>query len=289
VHDLVYRNGRIVPLVDARLSPGQSGLLTGWGVFTTTRIYDGRPFAFERHWNRLRIDADLIRLPFEFALEEVRAAVDEVLRANQVVNGCARIYFISNKAGFWHSEEALPVTDLLICTSDLPVFPRPTSLAVQEHGRDTTHPLVNVKVTSWLHNVWSLEQARRRGFDEVILLNQRGEVAECTSANLFCVGESAIETPPLSAGCLPGVTREVLLEIGAEAGLPVKERTLSLKDLHTAEEVFITSTSREVLPVGRIEEHRVPREEGKVTGRVAQVFSNHVADYFAKSAANTRP
>jgi branched-subunit amino acid aminotransferase/4-amino-4-deoxychorismate lyase len=81
----------------------------------------------------------------------------------------------------------------------------------------------------------------------------------------------------------------VLLEIGAEAGLPVKERTLSLKDLHTAEEVFITSTSREVLPVGRIEEHRVPREGGKVTGRVAHAFSNYVANYFAKSAAKTRP
>jgi branched-subunit amino acid aminotransferase/4-amino-4-deoxychorismate lyase len=98
-----------VPLAEARLSPGQSGLLTGWGVFTTARIYDGRPFAFERHWQRLCIDAGRIRLPFEFAREEVRAAVDEVLRANQVVNGCARVYFISNKAGFWHSEEALPV------------------------------------------------------------------------------------------------------------------------------------------------------------------------------------
>jgi branched-chain amino acid aminotransferase len=285
----VHHNGRILPLAEARLSPGQSGLLTGWGVFTTTRVYEGRPFAFQCHWSRLCRDAERIRLPLAFSLEEVRVALDEVLEANQVVNGCARLYFISNKAGFWHSEEDLPFTDFLICTSDLPAFARPASLAVQEHGRDSTHPLVNVKVTSWLHNVWSLEQAHGRGFDEVILLNERGEVAECTSANMFRVSGGAIDTPPLSSGCLPGVTREVLLEIGAGAGLPIKERVLTMKDIHAAEEVFITSTSREVLPVGRIEGHRIPQAEGAMTGRAAQAFSNYVADYFAKSAANTWP
>jgi len=279
----------MLPVSEAHLSPGQSGLLSGWGIFTTVRIYRGQPFAFERHWNRLRIDAERIRLPFDFRLGKVRAALDELLSANQVAEGCARVYFISNKAGFWHSGEELPATDLLILTSDLPRFPRPTSLAVQEHGRDTTHPLVNVKVTSWLHNVWSLEQAHARGFDEVILLNERGEVAECTSANAFCVSKGAIETPPLSAGCLPGVTREVLLEIGVAAGFSIREKTLTLEDLYAAEEVFITSTSREVLSVGRIEEHRVPQAEGEVTGRAAQAFANHVADYFAQSAANTRP
>jgi branched-chain amino acid aminotransferase len=289
VHSLVHHNGRTLPLAEARLSPGQSGLLTGWGVFTTTRVYEGRPFAFQRHWNRLCTDAERIRLPLAFTLEGVRAALDEVLKANQVVNGCARLYFLNNKAGFWHSEEDLPVTDLLICTSDLPMFPRPTSLAVQERGRDSTHPLVNVKVTSWLHNVWSLEQAHGRGFDEVILLNERGEVAECTSANVFRVSGGAIETPPLSSGCLPGITREVLLEIGAGAGLSIRERALTLKDLYAAEEVFITSTSREALPVGRIEDHQVPQAEGPMTGRAAQTFSRYVVEYFAKSATNTRP
>lgn len=282
MHNYVLHNNELTPLAQARLSPGQSGLLSGWGLFTTMRIYEGRPFAFERHWERLRRDAERVQLPFPFSSQAVRGSLDQVICANQVSSGIARVYFINNKAGHWHSEESLPATDLLICTSDLPAFPSPTRLALQEHGRDTTHPLTGTKVTSWLSNVWSLEQAHKRGFDEVIVLNERKELAECTAANVFCVLEGSVATPPLSAGCLPGVTRDVLLEIGRDLKPPVQERTLTLSDLRTAQEVFITSTSREVLPVSQVEDYQVPLAPGPVTQRLAQVFSDYVRQYFAR-------
>jgi branched-chain amino acid aminotransferase len=127
-----------------------------------------------------------------------------------------------------------------------------------------------------LTNVWSLDQAQRNGFDEVILLNDSGEVTECTAANVFCVRGGVTATPPLSAGCLPGVTRDVLLEIGRQTGLAIKETRLTVEDLYGAEEVFITSTTREVQAVSQIEDHRFPGTPGPITKRLARAFSDYV-------------
>ncbi len=284
IHQLAYHNDRILPVADTRLSPGQAGLLNGWGLFTTMRIYHGQAFAFERHWNRLCRDAERTQLPFPFGSEDVHRALHELIRANCVGEGCARIYFINNQGSSWRSEEPLPPTDLLITTSNLPQFVRPARLSVCAAGRFAAHPLAGTKVTSWLQNAWSLERAQQQGFQEVILLNERGEVAECTSANVFCVLEGALLTPPLASGCLPGVTREILFEIGAENGLPATERTLTLDDLRRATEVFITSTSRELLPVAHIADHRVPQAPGPVAKRLQDAFSGYVTQYFARPA-----
>jgi len=289
MHKFVFHNDRILPLSEVRLSPGQAGLLSGWGIFTTMRIYDGRAFAFERHWKRLRTDAGRIQLPFDFEAEAVRANLCQLIRANNVQDGCVRVYFVHNKVGIWGSGEAMPVTDLIMYTSDRPVRVGPTDLAVQAHGRHAAHPLCGAKVTSWLENMWSLEQAHQRGFEEVILLNERGEVAECTAANIFCVRDGAVQTPPLSSGCLPGVTREVLLEVASQQGVLIQEKPLTLQELQQAREVFITSTTREVQPVRRIEEHRVPLVPGPLTASLAQAFSDCVRRYFARGNTGPRP
>jgi branched-chain amino acid aminotransferase len=156
-------------------------------------------------------------------------------------------------------------------------------LAVQAQGRHAASPFAGVKVTSWLQNVRMLDQAMQRGFDEVILLNERDEVAECTAANIFCVHNGEVSTPPLSAGCLPGVTRGALFELGEEGGVPVREATLSLQDLFEADEVFITSTTREVQPVSQIEERQIAQVGGPVTERLAEAFSRHVAESLLKT------
>ena len=181
----------------------------------------------------------------------------EVLRANHVKEGCARIYAIYNQAGFWRSGEEFPPADLIIYSSDLPAYSHHARLGVREPGRHAASPSAGVKVTSWLVNVWSLQEAQREGFDEVVMLNERGEVAECTAANIFCVKGGRVATPPLNSGCLEGVTRGVLLEVGAAAGVPVEEKTLLPQDLHAADEVFISSTNRNLLPVSEIAGRKV--------------------------------
>lgn len=284
MHGFVCHNGNVVPLEQVRLSPGQAGLLSGWGLFTTLRLYDGQPFAFERHWQRFTRDAARVHMPFAFSAERVLSDLLALVGANRVQNGAARVFFVYNRFGLWHSEESLPLVDVLIYTTDLPVHTGAVHLGLQSHGRHAANPLTGTKVTSWLQNVWSLERSRERGFEEVILLNERGEVAECTATNLFCVRGGRVETPALSAGCLAGVTREVLLELGRELSLPIEECSLTPENLYQAEEVFITSTTRELQPVALIEDNRISQAPGPMTACLARVFSEYVASYFARRA-----
>ena len=279
IHRFVFHNDRVVPIEQVRLSPGQAGLLNGWGLFTTIRIVEGIPFAFERHWKRLVRDATRTHCPFPFEEETVRAQLREVLRANDVREGCARIYAIYNQVGFWRSDEKIPQVDLLLYSAGLPNYREPARLGLREQGRHAASPLAGVKVTSWLNNVWCLHEAQQAGFDEVVLLNERGEVAECTAANIFCVRAGRVATPPLSAGCLAGITRGVLLEIGAAAGVPVEEHILRPEDLYTADEVFISSTNRSMLGVSEINGHKLANAPGPITKNLEKVFADYMREY----------
>jgi len=273
-----------MPVEQVRLSPGQAGLLNGWGLFTTLRIIDGEAFAYERHWRRLEKDAARTHIPFPFDGAKVRTQLRELLRANGVREGAARIYIVYNKVGLWQSDEPFPQADLILYTAGLPTYREPARLALREHGRHAASPLAGVKVISWLNNVWNLAEAQQRGFDEVVLLNERGEAAECTAANIFCARGGKVLTPPLSSGCLEGVTRAVLLEIAPDAGVPIAEQTLRPQELFSADEVFLSSTNRSLLAVGEIEGHRIAAAPGPITQRLDQAFASYVADYIARRA-----
>jgi branched-chain amino acid aminotransferase len=286
IHRYVFHNDRLMPVEDVRLSPGQSGLLSGWGLFTTLRVADGVPFAFERHWHRLAKDATKTHCPFPFEENKVRAQLSGVLLANKVKDGTARIYVIYNQRGFWTSEERFPDADLLIYSAGLPAYREPARLGIREQGRHAASPLAGVKVTSWLLNVWNLYEAQQSGYDEVLLLNERGEAAECTAANIFCVRDGRVLTPPLDSGCLEGITRSVLLEIGAAAGVPVEERMLRPEDLYSADELFISSTNRSLLGVGELAGH-VFSAPGPITRKLEQVFSSYIATYVAAHSTAT--
>ncbi|HEV2521784.1 MAG TPA: aminotransferase class IV [Candidatus Acidoferrales bacterium] len=288
IHRLIFHNDRIVPVDEARLSPGQAGLLNGWGLFTTMRIFQGEAFAYERHWRRLEKDAARIRLPFSFDPDKVRRDLGELLSANQVVEGTARIYLINNRVGFWLGGEAMPEVDLILCTAGLPAYSGEARLGVAEHGRHAASPLAGVKTTAWLNNVWHLAEAQKSGWSEVILLNERREVAECTSANIFCVKNGAIFTPPLSSGCLEGVTRSVLLEIAPRAGVPLSEKTLMLEDLYAADEVFITSTNRSLLGVSEISGRRYSTVSGPLVQKLERAFEAAMREYVAARGSTVR-
>jgi branched-chain amino acid aminotransferase len=285
IHRYVHHNGALKPIEDVRLSPGQAGLLAGWGLFTTLRVWDGELFAFERHWARLERDAKRTRVPFPFDAEKVRGQMHEVLLANEVREGTARVYVVYNKVGFWQSEEPMPEVDLILYSAGLPNYREPVRLGLREHGRHAASPLAGVKVTSWLNNVWNLAEAHEAGWDEVVLLNERGEVAECTAANIFCVRGGRVLTPPLSSGCLEGVTRDTLLEIAHASGVPASEQTLMPDDLYGAEEVFISSTNRNLLGVGEIAGHKFARAPGPVTLKLEKALAAFVAEYVAARKA----
>jgi len=285
IHPNVFHNDALLPVGKVRLSPGQAGLICGWGIFTTLRISRGEAFAYERHWRRLEKDATLTRLPMPYTAAKVRVHLHEVIRANQVTEGCARIYLVYNTVGFWQSDEKQPQVDLIIYSAGLPEHRETVRLALREHGRHATSPLAGVKSISWLNNVWAVSEAAREGFDEVVMLNERGEVAECTSANIFAVKSEKILTPPLNSGCLEGVTRGILMEIAPEAGVSVVEQALRPEDLYSADEVFISSTNRNLISAGEIAGNTIPAP-GPVCERLNDLFDAYVTDYVSRRLAS---
>jgi branched-chain amino acid aminotransferase len=289
IHRYVFHNDQVLPIEKARLSPGQAGLINGWGLFTTLRIVHGEAFAYERHWRRLEKDAAIVRLPMPYAGPRVRVYLQEVIRANNVSEGCARIYLVYNSVGFFRSDEAMPSVDLIINTAPLPEYPSAIRLGLREQGRHAASALAGVKTISWLNNVWSVAEAQKQGFDEVVMLNERGEVAECTAANIYAVRSDTVLTPPLSSGCLEGVTRSVLLEISGEAGVAVKEQALKPDDLFSADEVFVSSTNRNVLGVVEIAGKKFAAAPGPITQRISEAFHTYLNDYVSRRlAAATR-
>jgi branched-chain amino acid aminotransferase len=283
LHRYILHNDAIRGVSEPLLAAGQVGLLSGWGVFTTLRVQEGVLFAFERHWARLTRDAAALHIAMPGDPEEVRLRLLELVEANHAQNSTLRLDFVRNTGGMWAAPNARE-TDVIALTADTKDWGRGVRLAYQAEARHAASGFAGAKILSWAMNLTWLETAQRRGFDEVILLNERGEVAECTSANLFAAVGDTVFTPPLSSGCLPGVTREVLLDAVQAPGVEIVEKTLFPSDLEAAEEVFITSTTRDLLPVAEIEGRKTGTASRAVKALSAS-FGSYLDNYVAEHKA----
>jgi branched-chain amino acid aminotransferase len=257
MHSYVLYNDQVLPSTEPFLRAGQIGLLAGWGVFTTFRVYGGVPFAFERHWERLSRDSRILHVPFTQDPKKVYAALLRLIEANHAHEGVLRLCVVRSEGGFWAGPGSGNPSDILAMTNEVNNWKDQAALSVAPHVRYTAYPFAGTKSLSWAPSLTLFETAKSQGFDEVILLNERGEATECTSANLFATKGGVTRTPPLSAGASPGVTRAVMLEELDLPDAPVIESVLSLDDLYEADEVFITSTSRELIPVLRIQDREL--------------------------------
>lgn len=259
IHRFVLHNQDIREAGELSLSPGQIGLLSGWGVFSTLRVAGGVPFAFERHWARIARDAARLHVAIPDDSQAVRGKLLELLRANRAPDCTLRLAIVRNGGGIWAGPSNGRDSDVIALTVDTKDWGTGVKLAYQANGRHAASPFAGAKMLSWAMNLTWAEESHDRGFDEVILLNERGEVAECTSANIFAAAAGEVWTPPLDSGCLPGITREVILEEVCVPGIRIVEKVLYPADLEAAEEVFITSTTRDLLPVRQIEDRQVGR------------------------------
>jgi len=249
----------------------------GWGLFTTLRVYKGLPFALERHWARLVRDSGHLAMNLDgYGLAGLRQAVVELVRANQRPEATARVSFIKNSGGLWAEAENRPPVDLLVFTRELTAWPAAHRLLLQPEGLFSGGEFAGTKVLSWVRNAATLEKVHSQGYDDALLVNEKGQLAECTSANVFLVRDGVVLTPPLNSGCLPGISREVLLEIAPANGIKIREQVLTVDDLSSAEEVFITSTTREVAAVGSIDPTWKYPTPGKVTSALARAFQAYV-------------
>jgi len=249
---LILHNYHIIPVEETCLSPTQAGLLTGLGVFTTLRLYRGQPLRFDLHWQRMARDANRLGVPLCYEEPAVREAIVRLAGANGRQEGAVRLSFIKNSGGLWGPPPNHPPTDLLGFTRELKAWPAVHRLRLQPKAIFAAGIFAGVKILSWAANTALLDQAQADGFDDALLLNEQGQIAECTSANIFLVRSGQVLTPLLSSGCLAGVTREILFEIAPAAGVRIIEQDLTTDDLSSAHECFISSTTREVAAVGHI-------------------------------------
>jgi branched-chain amino acid aminotransferase len=289
IHPYILHNDRIRDAAGAELRAGQLGLLAGWGVFTTLRISEGVPFAWERHWARLKRDAALINL----ALPSDPAALEESLLRLVEANGrpdCTlRLVILRNSGGMWEdaASNEVPV-DVIAMTADSKQWSPNVRLGIQPNARFAGNEFAGAKLSSWAHNLTWAERAHAQGLDEVVLLNQHGLVAECTSANIFAVFGNQVFTPPLADGCLSGITREVLLHELHPPGITVSERSLKIEDLRSADEVFITSTTRDLLPVSELDGHSLRPDSLRTEVTVREFLSRAFAEYLSSDIARRR-
>lgn len=290
MHRFLLYNGEIRPTTDRFLSPGQVGVLNGWGVFSTLRVIDGVLFEWPRHWARMQRDARLLNVPMPGTADELEEQLLQLIAANDAPNSTLRVAILRNTGGVFDAPNLSRAYDTIAFTKDLADWGSSVRLGLVREARHAANEFRGTKMLSWSFNLRWYEGARAQGFDEVVLLNERGEVAELTSANLFAAFGSEIVTPPLDSGCLPGITREVILEVLEIPGYRVREGVLSPADLERADEVFITSSTRDTLPVQSIETLAIrffPPAGGPARNAVQQAFASHLSEYAANHKKTT--
>jgi branched-chain amino acid aminotransferase len=261
-------NGRTFDQEHAVISVFDHGFLYGEGVYETLRTYNGQPFLFERHMRRLRNSAGMLALAVPLANPQLDARFRETMCAAGLGDGAGREAYIRilvtrGIGELTYDPAATPDPSIVVIVKphvDPPreVFERGVKVALVPIVRNhpgSVNPLI--KSNNLLNNALAMQEAFRRGGFEGVMRNYKGELAECTQSNLFIVKNGAALTPPIDAGLLPGITREYLFEVGAEAGIPVREAVLKDADLFAADESFLTSTTREVVPIVQVDDKTI--------------------------------
>jgi len=260
----VFVNGMIRDAAAAVIPVFDHGFLYGEGIYETLRTYGRAPFLFARHMRRLRRSASLMALDVPFSDDELLAHTRTTLEAHGgAAEAYIRILLTRGVGELTYNPNATPVPSLVIIVKD---FPAPAERTFTEGIRVSlvkirrNHPAAlnpAIKSNNLLNNALAMQEALRHGAEEALMQNQAGELVECSQSNFFIVRGGRAMTPPLDAGLLPGITREFVLELAAELGVPAGDARLTPADLATADEAFITGTTREVTPVVRVDDQMI--------------------------------
>jgi branched-chain amino acid aminotransferase len=281
---VVFVDGKQVPAADARVSVFDHGFLFGDSVYEVVRTVERKLFAFDPHMDRLEASARGIALEIPWTRAQLR---QEFERAVAAVKPPADVYVrivITRGVGELDlAPDTCSRPGLVIIAKPLPNYPRSwyeDGIALQLVGTmrnpaRATNP--SIKSGNYLNNVLALMEARGAGALEAAMLNERGHLTECTTSNVFLVRSGKLATPSLECGILSGITRSLVLELARRDGITLLEGELSAEDLRTADEAFITSTTKDLVPVKTVDGSRLESSPGPVTRRLTQLFREHVA------------
>jgi branched-chain amino acid aminotransferase len=272
-------NGEVVPVEEARVSVLDNGFTFGDSAYETIRTYRGRPFEWGRHIRRLRASAG--RLGFEIPLTdaELLARLDAVLARAANPESYIRLIVSRGVGDISYHFDRVKGPTVVMVVKPHDGFPEShytegVDVALVDVRRN--HPRAldpAIKSSNLLNNVLAVREAQSRGAEEAVLLNQAGHLAEGASTNVFVVRGGKVRTPPLATGILAGITREVVLELAASLTLEAREDTLGAEDLRKADEAFLTSSTREIVPIRRVDGEAVgDGRPGPVTRRLLEAF-----------------
>ena len=280
-------NGRISAERDAVVSVFDHGFLYGEGIYETLRTYNGRPFLYQRHLRRMRNSARLIDLTIPFTGDELARCIRDTINAATLDGNEAyiRVLLTRGVGDLTYDVKATPKPSWVIIVKPLPsppaeLYERGVKVVLVDVVRN--HPQsVNpmIKSNNLMNSALAAQQALKRGGFEAVMRNYRGELTECTQSNLFIVNKGAVLTPPLEAGLLPGITREFVFELGRDNGIEVRDQVLRDDDLLRADEAFLTSTTREVLPIVAVGDRTIGNgTPGPLTQKLLKIFRARTAD-----------
>jgi len=272
-------NGIVVPAEEARVSVLDNGFAFGDSVYEVLRTYGGLAFEPGRHFRRLRASADRLGFSVPASDADLLAQADALLARAGTGESYIRIIVSRGLGDCSYSFEKVQGPTVVMIQKPLPPYPAwhyEDGIKIAAVGVRRNHPRAldpAIKSSNLLNNILAMREAQSRGAEEPVLLNQEGFLAEGASTNVFLVRGGTLFTPPLSAGILAGITREVVLELLPGLGIPFGERPLQLDELVSADEAFMTSTTREVVPVRQVDEARVGSgRPGPLTRRVMEAF-----------------
>ena len=282
MEELVYLNGKLLPISQAWLSPFDHGFLYGYGLFETMRAYSGRVFRLTQHLARLQHSADFMALTDKLAHYDLARAVSDTIQANTLSDARIRLT-VSAGPG-----EIVPDPDhcgeptvFVVARPYTPlshhVYERGFKACLSSLRRDSLSPLSRIKSCNYLLSVLARREAKLVKADEALLLNGEGELTEGSVSNLFVISDGIVLTPPLESGILPGISREAVLEIAPSLGIKVLEKILVPDDMCWADEAFLTNSLLEIMPLTMVDDRPVGSgHPGPLTRKLMSAYKDMV-------------
>ena len=275
----IYIDGQFFSEQEAKISVFDHGLLYGDGVFEGIRFYNGKIFCCDEHLERLYHSARAILLDIPLSLQEIKKALLETVKRNQLSDGYVRLIITRGKGSLGLNPSSCPKPTVIIIASTVALYPKEAyekglvviTCATRRMGPAALSPMI--KSLNYLNNVMARLEALHAGADEGLLLNEQGFIAECTADNIFVVKKGVVMTPPASSGALAGISRAVAIQLTLDMGLEVKEVPMTCYDVYTADECFLTGTAAEIVPVTSLDRRKIcSGQPGPITQELMKQF-----------------